>query len=123
MSKVLNLTPDVLMRIIQEERQKLLNEAKRKKEKAVKGNKQPPEPKVKGVKSTVLPAVEKAKLKGKKDMHLDETEVQAADMAGTVTKKAKQLQEVRALEENLRVHLRAIVEKRSALERDLIDLI
>lgn len=120
MSKVLNLTPDVLMRIIQEEREKLLNEAKGKKAKA---NKQPPEPKVKGVKSTVLPAVEKAKVKSKKAMGLDETEVQASDMAGTVSKKAKQLQEVRALEENLRNHLRALVEKRSALERDLIDLI
>jgi hypothetical protein len=121
MARVVNLTPDVLQRIINEERAKLIAEARA--GKAPK-NAPPKEPTVKnGKKSTVPAQVEKKNRTAKKAMQLDEQEVDADEMASTVIKQAKQLKEMRSIESRLRAQLVMVVESRTDLERKLSKLL
>ena len=107
MSRTVELTPQIISRIIEEERQKLISEAKAKKN--GNGNGKPKEPTVKGgKKSTVLPEIQRTSEKARKAMHLDEVETEADELAGSVIKKAKQLKEMRDMEKKLRAQLGGI---------------
>jgi hypothetical protein len=131
MPNVVDLTPATLRRIIQEERQKLMLEAKVKKTKGMsapelkKHSNTPPEPKVggKGKKSTVSKQVETAKAKAKKAMSLDEAEVEADEMAETIAKKVQHLKEMRDMEQRLRSQLRLVLERKNGIEQDIADLL
>ena len=118
MSRTVELTPQIISRIIEEERQKLISEAKAKKN--GNGNGKPKEPTVKGgKKSTVLPEIQRTSEKARKAMHLDEVETEADELAGSVIKKAKQLKEMRDMEKKLRAQLELVMESRIELEKRL----
>lgn len=125
MAKVVNLTADTLRRIIAEERQKLMLEAK----KGGKGFKSkhsnvPPEPKVEGGKKSNLPKqAEASKKKAKKALQLEENEVDADEMAHTLAKGVKQLKEMKSLERRLRSQLRLVLEKKEGIEQEIADLL
>lgn len=120
MSRTVELTPQIISRIIEEERQKLIAEAKAKKNGTVGGKVTPKEPTVKGgKKSTVLPEIQRNSDKARKAMHLDEVETEADELAGSVIKKAKQLKEMREMEKKLRAQLELVMESRIELEKRL----
>lgn len=131
MPNVVDLTPATLRRIIQEERQKLMLEAKAKKAQGMsapelkKHKNTPPEPKVggKGSNSTVAKQVQTAKVKAKKAMSLDEAEVEADEMAETIAKKVQHLKEMKDIEQRLRAQLRLVLERKSGIEQDIADLL
>jgi len=97
MPNVVDLTPSVLRRIIAEERQKLMLEAKKAKKSTApelkKHSNTPPEPKVggKGKKSSASKQVEASKSKSKRDLYLAEAEVEADEMADAIVKKVNHL--------------------------------
>jgi hypothetical protein len=114
MSRTVELTPQIISRIIQEERQKIIAEAQAKK------SHQPKEPTVKGgKKSTVLPEIQRTTDKARKAMHLAETETEADELAGSVIKQAKQLKVMREIARKLRSQLEIVVESRIELEKRL----
>jgi hypothetical protein len=131
MPNVVELTPNVLRRIIAEERQKLMLEAKAKKAKNAaapelkKHSNTPPEPKVggKGKKSSVSKKVEAAKGKSKRDLYLAEAEVEADEMANAIVKKVNHLKEMKSIEARLRAQLRLVLEKKSDIEQDIAELL
>jgi hypothetical protein len=127
MANVVNLTPETLRRIIQEEKEKIVAEA-RKKAPKTEGSaapvKAPANPTVKGGKKSSVPKqVEASNGRARKAMQLDEREVEAADMAETLSKQVKHLKEMRDLESRLREKLRLVVESRTALEKKLTNLL
>jgi hypothetical protein len=138
MSNVVDLNAATLRRIIQEERHKLMLEAKKK---AVKGEKMPKanvkseasvtkhqgppkEPSVKGGKKSSVPKqLEAAKKKHMKSMSLDEREVDADKMAETLANKVQHLKEMKSVERRLRTQLRLVLEKKNDIEQDIADLL
>lgn len=140
MPNVVNLTADTLRRIIEEERYKLMLEAKRAKSNGNgngKGNGRMPKPTFKQdaavskhhkrvtekAKTPAVKKVEAANGKHRKAMSLQETEVEAADMAETLANKVKHLKEMKSMEQKLRSQLRLVLEKKSGIEQDLADLL
>jgi len=135
MPNVVNLTADTLRRIIEEERFKLMLEAKKSKkggssEKLPKASfKQDPavsKHHKKVTEKAKTPAdkkVEASNGKHRKAMSLQETEVEAADMAETLAKKMKHLKEMKSIEQKLRSQLRLVLEKKNGIEQDLADLL
>jgi hypothetical protein len=129
MANVVNLTADTLRRIIHEERQKLIAEAKRHKkgngDAAVKKHQgPPPEPKVEGgKKSSSGKQVEASRKKGMKALALEENEVDADAMAETIAKKVQHLKEMKSFERRLRTQLRLVIERKNDIEQDIADLL
>jgi hypothetical protein len=129
MANVVNLTADTLRRIIQEEKSKLMLEAKKHKKGAKapelgKHKNTPDEPKVEGgKKSNVGKQVEASKKKGMKALALETTEVNADEMAETIAKKVQHLKEMKSTERRLRTQLRLVLEKKNDIEQDIADLL
>jgi len=129
MANVVNLTAGILRRIIQEERENLIHEGKRKK--AGKGapelkkhSNTPPEPKVPGGKKSAHGKQADAdKKKRMKALSLEATEVDADAMAETIAKHVTHLKEVKSIERRLRTQLRLVLEKKNDIEHDLADLL
>lgn len=135
MPNVVNLTADTLRRIIEEERYKLMLEAKKAKQKG--STEKLPKASFKQdaavskhhknvtekAKTPADKKVEAANGKHRKAMSLQETEVEAADMAETLAKKVKHLQEAKRMEQKLRSQLRLVLEKKNSIEQDLADLL
>lgn len=140
MSNVVDLNAATLRRIIQEERHKLMLEAK-KKSAAAKGGKQhsmpkgnvksdaavskhqggPKDPKVEGKKSASPKKVDSSKQR--RAMSLDEREVDADKMAETLANKVQHLKEMKSVERRLRTQLRLVLEKKNDIEQDIADLL
>ena len=124
MANVVNLTADTLRRIIHEERQKLIAEAKKGKGFKSKHSNVPPEPKVEGgKKSNMHKQVEASKKKGMKALALEENEVDADAMAETIAKKVQHLKEMKGFERRLRTQLRLVIERKNDIEQDIADLL
>ena len=129
MANVVNLTANTLRRIIEEERNKLMLEAKKGKhgKKAPELGKHknvPDEPKVAGgKKSSHGKQAEAAKKKGMKALSLEATEVDADEMAETIARQVQHLKEVKSVERRLRTQLRLVLEKKNDIEHDLMDLL
>lgn len=138
MPNVVNLTADTLRRIIEEERYKLMLEAKRAKSNGNgKGNGRMPKASFKQdpavskhhkkmsekAKTPAVKKMEAANGKHRKAMSLQETEVDAADMAETLAKKMTHLKEMKSIEQKLRSQLRLVLEKKNVIEQDLADLL
>lgn len=132
MSNVVNLTANTLRRIIAEEREKLVLEAKAKGAKHPKANVKsdpavtkhqgpPDQPKVGGKKGKSMKPP--AKNKAAKAMSLDEREVEADEMADTLAKKVKSLAEMKLMEQRLRSQLRLVMEKKNGIEQDIAELL
>ena len=138
MSNIVDLNAATLRRIIQEERHKLMLEAKKK---SAKGGKQhpmpkgnvksdaavskhqggPKDPKVEGKKSAAPKRVDSSKQK--RAMSLDEREVDADKMAETLANKVQHLKEMKSAERRLRTQLRLVLEKKNDIEQDIADLL
>lgn len=128
MANVVNLTANTLRRIIEEERNKLMLEAKKgKKHKAPelgKHSNTPNEPKVPGgKKSAHSKQTEASKKKGMKALSLEASEVDADEMAETIARQVQHLKEVKSIERRLRTQLRLVLEKKNDIEHDLMDLL
>ena len=132
MANIVNLTADTLRRIIHEERQKLIAEAKgHKGHKGGKGDAAvkkhqgpPPEPKVEGGKKTSTgKQAEASKKKAKKALALEESEVNADEMAETIAKHVQHLKEMKSVERRLRTQLRLVIERKNDIEQDIADLL
>lgn len=129
MANVVNLTAGTLRRIIEEERQKLMLEAKKGKGKHKapelgKHSNTPPEPKVEGGKKSAHgKQVEASKKKGMKQLSLEASEVDADAMAETIAKHVTHLKEMKSIERRLRTQLRLVLEKKNDIEQDLADLL
>ena len=127
MSNVVNLTANTLRRIISEEREKLVLEAKAKKAKknsdpAVSKHQGPPaDPKVGGKMGKKTKPTNNSK--ATKAMSLDEREVDADEMADTLAKKVEYLKEMKLMEQRLRSKLRLVLEKKNGIEQDIVDLL
>jgi hypothetical protein len=133
MSNVVNLTANTLRRIIAEEREKLVLEAKKakgaknpkanvKSDPAVTKHQGPPDqPKVGGKKGKSMKAP--ANKKAAKAMSLDEREVEADEMADTLAKKVKSLAEMKLMEQRLRSQLRLVMERKNGIEQDIAELL
>ena len=124
MSNVVNLTANTLRRIIAEEREKLVLEAKSKKHKdpAVAKHQGPPDdPKVGGKKGKKTKVADSTK--AARAMSLDEREVDADEMAQTLAKKVEYLKEMKLMEQRLRSQLRLVLEKKNGIEKDIVDLL
>jgi hypothetical protein len=128
MANVVNLTAGTLRRIIEEERSKLMLEAKKGKHgKAPELGKHknvPNEPKVEGGKKSAHgKQAEASKKKGMKALSLEASEVDADAMAETIAKHVTHLKEMKSMERRLRTQLRLVLEKKNDIEHDLADLL
>jgi hypothetical protein len=114
MSRTVTLTSSILQRIIAEERAKLEEGKKSPKMGKVK----PAEPKIEGKKnkSSVPAQIEKTNKTARKELQLEQDEVEAADLAGTLVKQVKHLKEMKEIEARLRRQLQLVVEQRTSLE-------